>query len=194
MTIRIGIGGWSYEPRRGPFYPPGTPQRRKLEYAGQHLTAIEINSTFYGSQNPWNYANRAKAVPDGFQFSVTASRCATARKVLTEGGDSIQKFVGQGIAELSDRRGPILWQFLASKRFDREDFARFLYLIPDTQDGAARRHALEPRHERFRDPAFYDLARARSWTQSSLDAYIFFIASAKVRNPAAAQALIGKLG
>jgi uncharacterized protein YecE (DUF72 family) len=244
MTLRVGVGGWTFEPWRGTFYPPGLPQRRELEYAGQHLTAIEINSTFYGSQKPSTFANWAKAVPDGFQFSVKASRYATARKVLAEGGESIQKFLNQGLTELGDRLGPILWQFAATKRFDRDDFARFLDLIPDTQDGIPLRHALEPRHESFRDPAFYDLARARNmaivfadsdefpcideatadftfarlqrsqedvitgyddaelddwatkgrgWTESGRDAYIFFIAGAKVRNPAAAQALIAKL-
>jgi uncharacterized protein YecE (DUF72 family) len=162
VTIRVGIGGWSYEPWRGTFYPPGTPEKRELEYAGRHLTAIEINATFYGSQKPSTFANWAKAVPDGFQFSVKASRYATARKLLAEGGDSIQKFLTQGLTELGDRLGPILWQFAATKRFDRDDFARFLDLIPDTQDGLPLRHALEPRHESFLDPAFYDLARARN--------------------------------
>ena len=245
MTIRVGIGGWTYEPWRGVFYPPGLPQKRELEHAGQHLTAIEINATFYGRQKPESFANWARAVPDGFKFSVKASRYATNRKRLADGADSIEKFLGQGFHELGDRLGPILWQFAATKHFDLDDFARFLDLIPDTQDGLPIRHALEPRHESFRDPAFYDLARARNmaiafadsddypcideptadftyarlqrslddvptgyddaalggwadkaraWTKDGRDAYIFFIAGAKVRNPAAAQALIGKLG
>jgi uncharacterized protein YecE (DUF72 family) len=245
MTIRVGVGGWTYEPWRGVFYPLGLPQKRELEYAGQQLTAIEINATFYGRQKPESFANWARAVPDGFQFSVKASRYATNRKQLADGADSIEKFLGQGFTELGDRLGPILWQFAATKQFDRDDFARFLDLIPDNQDGVPIRHALEPRHESFRDPAFYALAKARNmaivfadsddypcideptadfsyarlqrsqdavasgyddamldgwadkvrtWTKNGRDAYIFFIAGAKVRNPAAAQALIGKLG
>ena len=162
MTIRVGVGGWTFEPWRGVFYPEGLPLKRELEYAAQHLTAIEINATFYGRQKPESYRKWAKAVPDGFKFSLKASRYATARKILAEGGDSIKTFLEQGFTELGDRLGPILWQFAATKRFDRDDFARFLDLIPDTQDGVPLRHALEPRQESYRDPAFYGLARARN--------------------------------
>ena len=143
MTIRVGVGGWTYEPWRGVFYPEGLPQKRELEYAAQHLTAIEINATFYGRQKPESYRNWARAVPNGFKFSLKASRYATARKVLAEGGDSVRTFLEQGFTELGDRLGPILWQFAATKRFDCDDFARFLDLIPDTQDGTPLRHALD---------------------------------------------------
>ena len=242
--IRVGIGGWTYEPWRGMFYPDGLPQKRELEFAAKHLTAIEINATFYGRQKPESYRNWAKAVPDGFKFSLKASRYATARKVLAEGGDSIRTFLEQGFTELGDRLGPVLWQFAATKQFDRDDFVRFLDLIPDMQDGVPLRHALEPRHESFRDPTFYELARARNmaivfaddeefpcidkptadfayarlqrsveklkngyppaaldewankargWADGGRETFIYFISGAKVRNPAAAQALIKRL-
>ena len=45
MSIHVGVGGWTFEPWRGPFYPAGLAQKRELEYAGQHLTGIEINGT-----------------------------------------------------------------------------------------------------------------------------------------------------
>ncbi|MDE2435839.1 MAG: DUF72 domain-containing protein, partial [Sphingomonadales bacterium] len=161
-AIRIGIGGWNYEPWRGTFYPPGTAQKRELGYAAQHLTAIEINSTYYGSQKPESFANWAAAVPDGFRFSVKASRFATNRKVLAEGGESIGRFLNQGIDRLGDRLGPLHWQFMATKRFERDDFARFIDLLPERLGSLPLRHALEVRHESFRDPAFMDLARARN--------------------------------
>ncbi|GGZ10479.1 DUF72 domain-containing protein [Novosphingobium colocasiae] len=162
-SIRVGIGGWTYEPwRGGAFYPEGLPQKRELEYAGQHLTAIEINATYYGRQKAESFANWAAAVPEGFRFSLKASRFCTNRKVLADGAESIEKFLTQGFTRLDDRLGPILWQFMATKHFDREDFARFLDLLPDAQDGTALRHALEVRHESFRDPAFIDLARSRN--------------------------------
>jgi len=244
MSIHIGVGGWTFEPWRGTFYPPKHPQKRELDYAGQHLTGIEINGTYYGSQKPETFANWAAAVPDGFQFSVKASRFATNRKVLADGVASIEKFLTQGLTRLGDRLGPILWQFMATKRFERDDFAAFLDLLPTAQDGLPLRHALEVRHESFRDPAFVDLARdrnmaivfadsdefpcideqtadftyarlqrsrdevetgyddvaldqwadrARGWAEGGRDVYLFFIAGAKVRNPAAAQALIARL-
>ena len=162
-SIRVGIGGWTYEPwRGGAFYPEGLPQKRELEYAASKVTCIEINATYYGRQKPESFAKWADAAPDGFRFSLKASRYANARKVLAEGGDSIATFLGQGFTRLGDKLGPILWQFRDGKKFDRDDFARFLSLIPDKQDGVPLRHALEVRDESFRDPAFLDMCRARN--------------------------------
>lgn len=157
--ISVGIGGWTFEPWRGTFYPEGLRQKDELAYVGQHLTATEINATYYSTQKPATFANWAKAVPDGFQFAVKASRYCTNRRVLGEAGESIAKFVGQGIAELGDRLGPILWQFMPTKKFEPQDFGAFLKLLPDSVDGVRLRHALEVRHESFDDPAFLQLAR-----------------------------------
>ncbi|WCT73242.1 DUF72 domain-containing protein [Sphingomonas naphthae] len=157
--IRVGIGGWTYEPWRGTFYPPKLRQADELDFASRAVTAIEINGTFYGRQKPESFEKWAKAVPDGFKFSLKASRYCVNRKVLAEAGESIGNFLGQGIVRLEDRLGPILWQFAGTKQFDREDFARFLALLPETYEGLALRHVVEPRHESFRDPALVDLCR-----------------------------------
>ncbi len=157
--IRIGIGGWVFEPWRGTFYPVGLRQKDELAYVGQHLTATEINATYYSTQKPATFAGWAKAVPDGFQFAVKASRYCTNRRVLAEAGESVGKFVGQGIAELGDRLGPILWQFMPTKAFDPDDFGAFLKLLPASVDGVPLRHALEGRHASFDDPAFLAMAR-----------------------------------
>ncbi|QGP79298.1 DUF72 domain-containing protein [Sphingobium sp. CAP-1] len=157
--IRVGIGGWVYEPWRGTFYPAGLRQKDELAHVGQHLTATEINATYYSSQKPATFAGWAKAVPEGFRFAVKASRYCTNRRVLAEAGESITKFTGQGIAELGDRLGPILWQFMATKKFDPDDFAAFLKLLPASVDGVPLRHALEVRHDSFADPAFLAMAR-----------------------------------
>jgi uncharacterized protein YecE (DUF72 family) len=158
-TIRVGIGGWTFEPWRGTFYPPGLPHARELEYAAAHMTAIEINGTYYRLQKPESFAAWAKAAPDGFVFSVKASRVCTNRRVLAEAGEAVAKFLGQGITELGEKLGPILWQFMATKVFDPEDFGAFLKLLPQKQDGIPLRHAVEVRHESFRTPAFIQLAR-----------------------------------
>ena len=160
MTIRIGIGGWTYEPWRGSFYPAKWPQKRELEYAAGAVTAIEINGTYYSSFKPASFAAWAAQVPDGFVFTLKASRYCTNRKVLAEAGDSIARFVGQGIVELGDRLGPILWQFMATKRFDADDMAAFLGLLPASHAGVPLRHAVQVRHESFADPAFVAMARA----------------------------------
>jgi uncharacterized protein YecE (DUF72 family) len=158
--IYTGIGGWNFPPWRGVFYPKGLPQAKELEYAGQHLTAIEINATYYGSQKPESFRKWAASVPDGFKFSVKASRFATNRKVLREAGDSIKRFIGSGVTELGDRLGPLLWQFAPFKKFDEADFGGFLELLPHEADGLRLRHVVEVRHDSFRAPAFVKLIRA----------------------------------
>lgn len=246
--IYVGVGGWTFEPWRGTFYPDKWPQAKELDYAGQHLTGLEINGTFYGTQKPASFAKWRDAVPDGFMFTAKASRYCVNRKVLADAGESIARFTGQGITELGGKLGPILWQLAATKQFDPADIEAFLALLPAEQDGLPLRHAIEPRHESFRDPAFFKLARAagvavvyaeddkfprfeeqtaaftyariqtsreelengftdaeldritamaRGWTTGEdgapRDVFLFIIGGAKVRNPAAAQALIARL-
>jgi len=241
--VHIGIGGWTYEPWRGTFFPKGLPQSRELEYAAQRMTAIEINGTYYGQQKPESFQKWADAAPDGFVYSVKASRFTTNRRLLAEGAASVEKFLTHGITRLGGKLGPILWQFAPTKAFDPDDFARFLDLLPKAQEGLRLRHALEVRHESFRDPRFVDLAKAhgaaivhadhatypeiveetadfayvrlqqareeeetgysaaeldgwaemvRRWRRTR-EVFLFMINGAKVRAPAAAQALIARL-
>jgi uncharacterized protein YecE (DUF72 family) len=157
--IYVGIGGWNYEPWRGVFYPKGLAQAKELQYAASRLTSIEINSTFYGSQKPETFRKWASAVPDGFVFSVKGPRFATNRRVLAEAGDSIKRFLDTGVTELRDRLGPLLWQFVPSKKFDAADFGKFLELLPTNFDGQKLRHVIEVRHPSFCTPDFIALIR-----------------------------------
>jgi uncharacterized protein YecE (DUF72 family) len=158
-TIRVGVGGWNFPPWRGVFYPEGLAQTKELGYAASKLTAIEINSTYYGSQKPESFRRWASEAPDGFLFSVKASRFSTNRRVLAEGADSIKRFLNSGVTELGDRLGPLLWQFAPTKRFDEADFRSFLELLPEKQDGLSLRHVVEVRHDSFRVPEFIALLR-----------------------------------
>src|SRR3978361_2555145 len=141
-SIYIGIGGWTFEPWRGGFYPEKLVQAKELSYAASHLTSIEINSTYYGSQKPESFRKWARETPDGFMFSVKASRFSTNRRVLAEGADSIKRFLNSGVTELGDRLGPLLWQFAPTKKFDEADFRTFLELLPEQQDGRKLRHGV----------------------------------------------------
>ena len=152
--IFIGIGGWNFPPWRGVFYPDGLAQAKELSYAASKLTAIEINATYYGSQKPESFRKWAREVPDGFIFSVKGSRFCTNRRVLSEGADSVKRFLNSGVTELRDRLGPLLWQFAPTKKFDPADFRAFLELLPAQQDGLKLRHVVEARHDSFRSPAF----------------------------------------
>lgn len=259
--IRIGIGGWDYEPWRESFYPPGLARAKQLEHAARRLTTIEINATYYKLQKPELFERWAAAVPDGFQFAIKASRYCTNRARLGESAEAIGRFCAQGFTALGDRLGPILWQLAPTKRFDPDELRDFLMLLPTSRDGVALRHALEVRHDSFRSREFVAMARAagvaiafadhdeypaiadltadfvyarlqrtreqepegyapgeldrwakvaRGWAKGASppglfyvsdasapvaprEVYIFFIGGAKVRNPAAAQALIGRL-
>ena len=241
--IRIGIGGWTYAPWRGVFYPDKHPQSKELEYASRQLGAIEINATFYGRQKPKSWETWANTVPDDFQFAIKGSRYCVSRSRLAESVDSIANFFGQGFEVLGAKLGPILWQFAHFKRFERDDIAAFIDLLPETLNGIRLRHAIEPRHRSFADEHFFELCRARNiavvlddsddypaieadtadfayarlqrmneevptgydnaaldgfaakardWASKG-DAYIFMINGAKVRAPAAALALQGRL-
>ena len=158
--IRVGIGGWDYDPWRESFYPPGLPKARQLEHASRRMTAIEINATYYKLQSPALFARWRDSVPDDFRFAIKGSRYCSNRKVLAEAGEGVERFCAQGFTELGEKLGPILWQFMATKRFDADDFGAFLRLLPRERDGVTLRHAVEVRHESFRDPAFVALARA----------------------------------
>lgn len=240
--IRIGIGGWDYEPWRGTFYPPGLPKSKQLEHASRRVTAIEINATFYKLQNAELYARWAAAVPDGFRFALKGSRFCTNRKVLGTAAEAVGKFCGQGFEALGDKLGPICWQFAETKSFDPEDVEAFFALLPREIGGVPLRHAVEAKHESFRDPRFHALARAarvavafgddmldeepaapflycrlkgmreeepqgyapdmldriaeraRGWVAEGREVFLFFINGAKVRAPAAAEAVLARLG
>ena len=160
--IRIGIGGWTYPPWRGSFYPEKLPQKRELEFASNALSAIEINATFYSRQSPKSWETWGKTVPDDFQFAIKGSRYCVMRSKLAEGAEGIGNFFAQGFAALGPKLGPIMWQFAPRRKFDEDDIAGFIDLLPEELEGIPLRHAIEPRHESFRDDRFFALCRARN--------------------------------
>ncbi|HJW41162.1 MAG TPA: DUF72 domain-containing protein [Rhizomicrobium sp.] len=259
--IRAGIGGWNFEPWRGTFFPKGTSKAKELAFASRQVTTIEVNGTFYSTFKPPTFKKWHDETPDDFVFSLKANRFAVNRRVLGEAGPSIQRFLESGVTELKDKLGPILWQFMHTKKFDPADFETFLALLPKSLDGVALRHAIEPRHESFKTPDFIALARkhgaavvfadsrkfvsipdatgdfvycrlqetqekvvtgyppaqikrwaeaAQAWGAGGLpegmettgkpaakkkrDVFVYFIAGAKVRNPAAAAAFLKAVG
>ena len=157
--IRVGIGGWTYPPWRETFYPDGLPQRQELDFASRQFGAIEINATFYGRQSPQSWENWANAVPDGFEFAIKGSRYCVTRPKLADAGEGITTYFAQGMTALREKLGPVLWMLAARRKFDREDIAAFLKLLPLDIGGIPLRHVIEPRHESFRDEAFFALCR-----------------------------------
>ncbi len=157
--IRVGVGGWTYAPWRGPFYPEGLKQADELKYAGEHLTAIEINGTFYRTQSAKSFAKWRDETPDGFVFSVKGHRAIVNKSKLAEAGEAIEWFLKSGVLELRDKLGPLLWQLAPFKRFNAEDFGAFLALLPPERGGQALSHVVEVRHQSFVVPECIDLLR-----------------------------------
>ena len=180
--ILIGISGWRYEPWRGVFYPEKLPQHSELKYASRMLPTIEINGSFYSLQSPAFYAEWHDDTPDGFVFAVKAPRYITHLLRLNRIETPLANFLANGLFELKDKLGPILWQFPPQLPFRPDRFEAFLAQLPhDTAAAAAiaarhdhrvegrtslvpdrkrpLRHAVEIRHESFVDPAFIALLR-----------------------------------
>lgn len=182
--IRIGISGWTYRPWRGRFYPDGLIQKRELEYAAQRFRSIEVNGTFYGLQRPAAFADWRARTPEDFVFAIKGSRYVTHVRRLKAVETPLANFLASGLLALGPKLGPILWQFPPNMGFERDRFALFLDLLPADTDALAKlakrhdarmngrsvltpearrpvRHAVEIRHESFRDPAFVELLRER---------------------------------
>jgi uncharacterized protein YecE (DUF72 family) len=180
--IRIGVSGWTYPPWRGVFFPAGLKQRQELAYASATFRTIEVNGTFYRLQRPSAFAKWVEETPDDFIFTVKAPRFITHIRRLRDPEIPLANFLASGVLRLGAKLGPILWQFPPSFRFEPERLRAFLELLPHDTDTALRlarrhderlkdnvwlsadtprpmRHAIEVRHESFRDPAFIDLLR-----------------------------------
>ena len=157
--IRVGVGGWTYEPWRGAFYPEGLKHAEELAYASRKLTSIEINGTFYRTQGPASFAKWREETPDGFVFAVKGHRAVVNKKVLAEAGEPLDWFFKSGITELGDKLGPVMWQFAPFKKFDADDFGAFLALLPKEAGGLKLRHVVEVRSTTFLVPEFVALLR-----------------------------------
>jgi uncharacterized protein YecE (DUF72 family) len=181
-VIRIGTSGWLYPPWRGVFYPKGLPHRRELEHLSTRLNSVELNGSFYSLQRPESYQSWAAQTPDDFVFAVKGSRFITHLKRLRDVETPLANFLASGVLALGPKLGPLLWQLPATVPFNPDTLTTFFDLLPrDTATAAtlasahdARlagrafltpdanrpiRHALEPRHPSFTDPAVPHLLR-----------------------------------
>ncbi|MDR7101400.1 DUF72 domain-containing protein [Croceicoccus sp. BE223] len=170
MTIRTGIGGWTFPEWRGVFYPPDLRQKDELAYAAAHLGAIEVNATFRRLQTPATFARWRDAVPEGFRFALKGSRYVVTRPRLADAGEAVARFCGQGIAELGDRLGPVLWQLSSHRVFDAVEMAAFFALLPRAIDGLPLQHVIEAGHPSFACEDFASLAREAGVAIAVVDA------------------------
>jgi uncharacterized protein YecE (DUF72 family) len=179
--LRIGLSGWSYPGWRGRFYPRGLAHAAELDYVAQRFDTVEVNASFYRLQRPETYRRWAEQTPAGFMFAVKGSRYVTHMKRL-QSRTALANFFASGVLALGDKFGPVLWQLPPTMRFDPGVLEPFLQSLPRTTADAAKlaakhderlngraylefgvdrplRHALEVRHESFRDPSAVALLR-----------------------------------
>lgn len=183
MSIRIGISGWRYPRWRGRFYPQELPQRRELAYASRCFDSIELNGSFYSLQRPASWRAWDEDTPSRFVFAIKGPRFITHTKRVRDCRQPLANFFASGLLALGPKLGPLLWQLPPTLRFDPDLLDEFLALLPRDTDAASAlahhrdrdlmrdrsvlaagrnhrlRHALEVRHESFRDPAFIALLR-----------------------------------
>jgi uncharacterized protein YecE (DUF72 family) len=181
--LRIGISGWRYAPWRGRFYPGDLPQRLELHYASRQMDSIEINGSFYSLQRPESWRAWYRDTPRGFVFAVKAPRFITHVRRLREVEKPLANFLASGVLELREKLGPLLWQFPPNLAWDHALFDEFLARLPRDSAGAVTmarrhdshlrhvgdlssparnhrlRHAVEVRHDSFRNPDFIALLR-----------------------------------
>lgn len=172
-AVRVGIGGWTYEPWRGSFYPAGLAHAKELQHASRQLTAIEVNGTYYSTFKPATFAKWRDETPEGFVFSLKASRFSTNRKLLGTASESIDRFIDSGIEELGDKLGPIVWQFMPTKVFEPGDFEAFLALLPNKAGSRTLQHVMDVRHPSFLVPEYQSLARRHGVSTVFTDAEKF---------------------
>ena len=137
-AIRVGVGGWVYEPWRDNFYPAGLAQTRELEYLSRRSPRSRSTPPTTGTQKPASFAKWRDATPDDFVFSRQGDRATRPTGASSrEAGESIERFLASGLAELGPKLGPIVWQFATTKAFDARRFRG----LPEAAAGTARRPA-----------------------------------------------------
>ena len=180
--IRIGISGWEYADWQGRFYPPGLPQKERLDYLAQRFNTVEINGTFYSLKQPQHFRRYYEKTPRDFRFAVKGGRYITHMKRLRDVRTPLANHFASGVLELKEKLGPHLWQLPANFAFDAPRIDAFLELLPRDTDSAAAlacehderlpgepstliprnrrlRHALEVRHPSFLCDEFVAMLR-----------------------------------
>ena len=155
MKLVTGTSGYSYKEWRGPFYPDKFPESEMLRYYAQRLCTVEINNTFYRMPAEAVLAQWASQVPDGFTFTLKASRRITHEKRLHDCDDYLAEFVRRSVT-LGDKLGAMLFQLPPFLRKDVPRLRAFLELLP-----VEGRFAFEFRHDSWHDDEVFDTLRAR---------------------------------
>lgn len=151
------MAGWVFPDwRGGKFYPEGLKQKDELAWASRHVTAIEINSTFYQNQKPESFEAWAAQTPEDFVFTVKGHQKITHIKRLKDVEEPLDLFF-RSIEALGSRLGAVCWQLPGNLKFDAARMEAFLHQLPKDI-----RQAIEVRSATFATPAFTELLRTHN--------------------------------
>lgn len=129
-VLHLGTQGFSFKDWVGPFYPSGTSQRAYLEAYAQHFSAVEIDSTFYGTPRATTIQSWRQRTPEHFRFAAKFPKSITHEKKLDGAQGDAEAFIGvmQGLGE---KLAVLILQFAYDFKpdfFDRLD--AFLAALP----------------------------------------------------------------
>ncbi len=128
--IRIGTSGWVYKHWQGIFYPEDLSQKQWFAYYARYFDTVEINSTFYHLQNASVFGHWRQQAPDGFLYSLKASRIITHNQRLEGCQDTLETFLSHA-SLLGEALGPVLFQLPPGFSLDLRRLESFLALLPE---------------------------------------------------------------
>ena len=155
MRLHAGTSGFSYKEWKGSFYPEKMKEADMLPYYAERFDTVELNNTFYRLPSESTLQQWTERVPDGFLFSLKASRTITHIKRLKEVADPTA-YLYRASESLGSARGPILFGLPPNMKQDLDRLRAFLDLVP-----AGVRTAIEFRHESWHDDVVFDAMRER---------------------------------
>jgi len=161
--LLAGTSGYSYKEWKGSFYPEKIKPADMLAWYAERLSTVEINNTFYRMPKRSVIENWAEQVPDGFRFSIKASRRITHFKRLVDAGEELSFLLGN-VEALGDRLGVLLFQLPPNLKCDLERLDAFVALLPEGCPAA-----FEFRHESWRSQQVRDRLRARDFALVAVD-------------------------
>lgn len=106
--LHLGAPAWARRDWLGKLYPPGTPPARFLGTYAQHLTAIELNATFYNTPSTATLEAWVRDTPPRFRFCPKLPKSITHDLVLSGAARKQAQAFARHMARLGDRLGPYL--------------------------------------------------------------------------------------
>ncbi len=151
ISIRIGTSGWTYKHWQGIFYPSGLSNSKWLEFYSEHFDTVELNASFYRLPKRETFEKWKARTPDGFLWSVKASKFITHTRRLEDPAEPLGRLYGV-TAGLGEKLGVILFQLPPSLTYDERMLRNFCKKLDPRV-----RHAIEIRHQSWIDDQAFSL-------------------------------------